>query len=89
MLRAIDFLCQLKMYLNNLVHFFDQVNTLVSVTLREAADQFIQIVRDATAIENGPGKEVPRISGISLDAWARQVRVRYDFAHVHCGSCTT
>ncbi|KAI0793599.1 hypothetical protein C8Q74DRAFT_1314667 [Fomes fomentarius] len=72
LLRAIDFLCQLKMYLNNLVHFFDQVNTLVSVTLREAADQFIRIVKDATAIENGPGKEVQRISGISLDAWARQ-----------------
>ncbi|RPD58003.1 hypothetical protein L226DRAFT_490578, partial [Lentinus tigrinus ALCF2SS1-7] len=73
LLKAIDFLCELKKYLNNLVHFFDAVNNLVSITLRETADQFIQIVKDATAIESEPGKESRRVGGgVSLDAWARQ-----------------
>ena len=79
LLRAIEFLCELKKYLNNLVHFFDAVNNLVSITLRETADQFIQIVKDATALEYGPGKEVQRVGSVSLDAWARQVCV--------CTSC--
>ncbi|KAI0644338.1 hypothetical protein C8Q79DRAFT_141228 [Trametes meyenii] len=70
--RAIDFLCQLKMYLNNLVHFFDAVNNLVSVTLQGATQQFIQIVKDASAIEAPGGGRQP--GGVSLDAWARQVR---------------
>ncbi|KAI0742067.1 hypothetical protein C8Q80DRAFT_1110850 [Daedaleopsis nitida] len=72
LIRAIDFLCELKKYLNNLVHFFDAVNNLVSVTLKEAADQFIQIVKDTTAIEHEPGKKPKKLGSISLDAWARQ-----------------
>ncbi|KAI0666903.1 hypothetical protein C8Q78DRAFT_1082786 [Trametes maxima] len=70
LMRAINFLCQLKMYLNNLVHFFDAVNNLVSVTLQGATQQFIQIVKDAGAIEaSGGGRQ---FGGVSLDAWARQ-----------------
>ncbi|KAI0699639.1 hypothetical protein C8T65DRAFT_709898 [Cerioporus squamosus] len=72
LLKAIEFLCELKKYLNNLVHFFDAVNNLVSVTLRETADQFIQIVKDATAIELEPVKDAKRLGGVSLDAWARE-----------------
>ncbi|KAI0761392.1 hypothetical protein BD413DRAFT_666104 [Trametes elegans] len=69
LLRAINFLCQLKMYLNNLVHFFGAVYNLVSVTLQDATKKFIQIVKDATLIE-APG---PRERGaVTLDAWARQ-----------------
>ncbi|PIL29443.1 hypothetical protein GSI_08385 [Ganoderma sinense ZZ0214-1] len=71
--KAIQFLCELKTYLNNLVHFFDAVHNLVSVTLKEAADQFITIVKDASAIEDKPGgPEVKQIEGVTLDAWARQ-----------------
>ncbi|KAI0644313.1 hypothetical protein C8Q79DRAFT_140560 [Trametes meyenii] len=68
LLRAINFLCQLKMYLNNLVHFFDAMNNLVSVTLQGATQEFIQIVKDSTAIE-APGQTHRTIT---LDAWARQ-----------------
>ena len=56
------------------MHFFDAVHNLVSVTLKEAADQFITIVKDATAIDNKPsGHSAREIEGVTLDAWARQV----------------
>ena len=73
LLKAIEFLCELKKYLNNLVYFFEGVDNLVSITLKETADQFIQIVKDATTIEYSDRKEATRASGGSLDAWARQV----------------
>ena len=60
------------------MHFFDAVHNLVSVTLKEAADQFITIVKDATAIDNKPGGPSTReIEGVTLDAWARQVGPLY------------
>lgn len=75
--KAIHFLCELKTYLNNLVHFFDAVHNLVSVTLKEAADQFITIVKDAGAIEDKPGGPgMKQIEGVTLDAWARQVTTK-------------
>ncbi len=70
LLKAIDFLCELKRYLNNLVHFFNSVQNLVCISMREAADDFIRMVKDATMIENG---RTPQIGGVTLDAWARQV----------------
>ena len=74
LIRAINFLSELKQYLNNLVHFFDTVHNLVSVVMSEEAHQFIQIVKDATAIEDGSdGKGAKQIDGVTMDAWARQV----------------
>ena len=72
LLKAIEFLCELKKYLNNLVYFFEGVDNLVSITLKETADQFIRIVKDATAIEYGERRGVAGASGVSLDAWTRQ-----------------
>ena len=71
--RAITFLCELKRYLNNLVHFFASVKNLVSVTMRDEADRLIQIVKDEYAITDG--KPTQKASGITLDAWTRQVGV--------------
>ena len=74
LLKAIDFLCELKQYLNNLVHFFNSVHNLVSISMREAANDFIKMVKDATMIEDRPAYgRTPQIGGITLDAWARQV----------------
>ena len=76
--KAIHFLCELKTYLNNLVHFFNAVHNLVSVTLKEAADQFITIVKNTAAIEDKPGGAgVKQIDGVTLDAWARQVTMTF------------
>ncbi|TBU23615.1 hypothetical protein BD311DRAFT_768173 [Dichomitus squalens] len=76
LLKAIDFLCELKRYLNNLVHFFNSVNNLVCISMREAADAFISIVKDAARIEDSAGHNHERgtrqIGGVTLDAWARQ-----------------
>ena len=44
------------------------------MTLKEAADQFVTIVKDAGAIEDKPGGPgVKQVEGVTLDAWARQV----------------
>ena len=52
----------------------DAIHNLVSVTLKEAADQFITIVKNTSAIEDKPGGPgVKQIEGVTLDAWARQV----------------
>ena len=63
------------MYLNNLVHFFDGVNILVSVTMQEATNQATNIVKNSTAIQLDPQLNVRsgRAGKISLDAWSRQV----------------
>lgn len=73
LLKAIDFLCELKRYLNNLVHFFNSVQNLVCISMREAADDFITMVKDATMIEDRPYGRTPQVEGVTLDAWARQV----------------
>ncbi|KAI1785908.1 hypothetical protein LXA43DRAFT_975985 [Ganoderma leucocontextum] len=69
--KAIAFLCELKRYLNNLVRFFDFVNTLVSIKMREATNRFIKLVR---AAEENPGQvSTSRSAGaVNLDAWGRQ-----------------
>jgi len=66
LLRAISFLCQLKGCLADLVHFFDAVNNLVGVTMKDACEQFITLVDDATKANKSVG-------GITLSNWTRQV----------------
>ena len=77
LLKAIDFLCELKRYLNNLVHFFNSVHSLVCISMREAADEFITMIKSAAMIEDGSGSSYGRstrqIGGVTLDAWTRQV----------------
>nr|VWO97729.1 Non-specific serine/threonine protein kinase (EC [Ganoderma boninense] len=87
LLKAIDFLCELKRYLNNLVHFFNSVHNLVCISMKEAADEFINMVKDASMIEDTPtyGRRTPRIGGITLDAWARQMYVTLYDSNVHPG----
>ena len=67
-------MCELKRYLNNLVRFFDFVNTLVSIKMRDASNRFIKLVR---AAEENPGQvSTSRSTGtgaVNLDAWGRQV----------------
>ncbi len=46
LLKATHFLRELKAYLNNLVHFFDALHNLVSVTLKDAADHFTSAMED-------------------------------------------
>ena len=78
LLKAIDFLCELKRYLNNLVHFFNSVHNLVCISMREAADEFITMIKSAAMIEDGSGgnygRSARQIGGVTLDAWTRQVR---------------
>ena len=69
--KATTFLSQLKLYLNNLVHFFTSVKNLVSVTMRDEANRLIRVVTDEYAITDS--KLGQKASGVTLDAWARQV----------------
>ncbi|KAI0644332.1 hypothetical protein C8Q79DRAFT_1012124 [Trametes meyenii] len=74
LLRAINFLCQLKMYLNNLVHFFDAMNNLVSVTLQGATQEFIQIAIYNHALTTAKiSRLVKNISGIYVTLYQGNV----------------
>ncbi|KAI1784673.1 hypothetical protein LXA43DRAFT_194926 [Ganoderma leucocontextum] len=71
--KAISFLCELKTYLNSLVHFFDWVYNFVSLSFKGAADQFITVVKDTGGIEDQPrDSRMKQVNGVTLDAWSRE-----------------
>ena len=74
LLKAIGFLSELKIYLNNLVHFFDTVHNFVSVSFKDSADQFISVVKTSSGIEDtASGPRMKQSNGFTLDAWSREV----------------